>query len=127
MRLLCATFNYNIESFFEKCNPSFYSEYNFGVLLIYYCIILLDFAKRVGVKGMKTVAKETIAKEFGQFIREAREKEGLYQADLAEQLGLSRSYYTLIEAGEREIYFSLAINICRVLNLDIGDFAKHLK
>ena len=76
---------------------------------------------------MKTVDKEIIAKEFGQFIREAREKAGLYQADLAEQLGLSRSYYTLIEAGEREIYFSLAFNICRVLNLDLGEFSKKLK
>ena len=76
---------------------------------------------------MKTIAKETIAKEFGQFIREAREKEGLYQADLAERLGLSRSYYTLIEAGDREIYFSLAVNICRVLNLDLGEFMQRLK
>ena len=76
---------------------------------------------------MKTVDKETIAKEFGKFIREAREAEDLFQADIAERLGLSRSYYTLIEAGEREIYFSLAFNICRVLNLDLGEFMKRLK
>lgn len=76
---------------------------------------------------MKTSPKEVIAKEFGQFIRDEREKQGLYQAELAERLGLSRSYYTLIEAGEREIYFSLAFNICRVLNLDLGEFMKRLK
>ena len=41
---------------------------------------------------MKTIDKEKITKEFGAFIREAREKRGLYQADVAEQLGVSRAY-----------------------------------
>jgi len=76
---------------------------------------------------MKTINKEKVSKEFGQFIREAREKKGLYQADIAEQLGVSRAYYTHIEAGNREIYFTLAINICRVLDLDVNDFVKLLK
>lgn len=76
---------------------------------------------------MNTVSKEKISKEFGQFVREAREKKGLYQADIAEQLGMSRGYYTHIEAGNRDIYFTLAINICRVLDLDINDFIKRLK
>lgn len=76
---------------------------------------------------MKTVEKEKVAKEFGVFIREAREKQGLYQADVAERLGVSRAYYTHIEAGNREIYFTMAINICRVLNLNINDFMKNLK
>lgn len=76
---------------------------------------------------MKTIDKEKIAVEFGTFVREAREKQGLFQADVAERIGVSRSYYTFIEAGKREIYFSLAINICRVLNLDMNDFMKRLK
>ena len=76
---------------------------------------------------MKAVDKEKIAKEFGAFIREARENRGLYQADVAEKVGVSRVYYTHIEAGNREIYFSLAVNICDVLNLNINDFIKRLK
>lgn len=76
---------------------------------------------------MKTLDKEKIAVEFGAFIREARENRGLYQADVAEKLGISRAYYAFVEAGKREIYFTLAINICRVLNLDINDFTKRLK
>ena len=76
---------------------------------------------------MKTIDKDTVSNEFGQFIREAREAKGLYQAEIAEQLGVSRSYYTHLEAGNREIYFSLAVNICRVLNLDLGEFMKKLK
>ena len=76
---------------------------------------------------MKPVNKEKVAAEFGSFVREARERKGMYQADVAEQLGITRSYYTMIESGAREIYFTLAINICRILNLDINEFTKRLK
>ena len=76
---------------------------------------------------MKTIDKEKVVVEFGRFIREAREMKGLLQADVAEKLGVSRSYYGHIESGNREIYFTLAINICRVLDLDINDFVKTLK
>ena len=76
---------------------------------------------------MKMIEKEKVSKEFGAFIREAREKRGMYQADIAEKLGVSRAYYTHIEAGNREIYFTTAINICQILNLDINEFMKRLK
>ena len=76
---------------------------------------------------MKAIDKEIISAEFGTFVREARERQGLYQADVAEQIGVSRSYYAFIEAGKRDIYFSLAVNICRVLDLDISEFMKRLK
>ena len=76
---------------------------------------------------MKTLDKEKVAVEFGTFIREARERKGLYQADIAEKVGVSRSYYAFIEAGKRDIYFTLAVNICRVLDLDINEFMKYLK
>ena len=76
---------------------------------------------------MKTVSKEKISEEFGLYIREARERKGLYQADVAEQLGVSRVYYTYIETGKRDIYFTLAVNICRVLDLDISEFVKRMK
>ena len=52
---------------------------------------------------MKPVNKEKVAAEFGSFVREARERKGMYQADVAEQLGITRSYYTMIESGAREI------------------------
>lgn len=76
---------------------------------------------------MKTYSKEDIAKAFGEFIREAREARGLYQHEVAGQLGLSRSYYTQVESGSRYIYFSTAVDICNVLNLDLGAFMKRLK
>ena len=40
---------------------------------------------------MKAVDKEKISVEFGTFVKEARERKGLYQADVAEKLGVSRS------------------------------------
>lgn len=76
---------------------------------------------------MKTFEKEAVANEFGRFVREARERRGMTQYEIAEQLGITRSYYTMIEAGNRDIYFSLAMNICKVLNLDINEFMKRLK
>ena len=70
---------------------------------------------------------KNLAAEFGRFIREAREMKGLLQADVAEKLGVSRSYYGHIDSGNRDIYFTLAVNICQVLDLNINDFMKMLK
>ena len=76
---------------------------------------------------MNTLDKEKIAVEFGAFVREAREKKGMLQSDVAEQLGVSRAYYCYIESGSRDIYFSLGLKICAVLDLNINDFAKRMK
>ena len=76
---------------------------------------------------MPTIEKEKISKEFGAFIREGRLKKGLSQEDVATQVDIKRTYYTLIEEGQRQVYFALALNICNVLDLDIGKFMKQLK
>ena len=76
---------------------------------------------------MKNVDKEKVAKEFGAYIREAREKQGLLQANIAEKLGVSRAYYTHIEAGNRDIYFATALDICQILKLDFDEFVKRMK
>ena len=76
---------------------------------------------------MKMNSKEDIAIEFGAFIREEREARSLYQFEVAGKLGLSRSYYTQIESGSRDIYFSTAVYICNILDLDLGTFMKRLK
>lgn len=76
---------------------------------------------------MDNYEKERMAKEFGRFIREARERKGMIQAEVAEKIGVSRVYYTLIEAGNRDIYFTTAMKICKALGVDINDFVKHLK
>ena len=65
--------------------------------------------------------------EFGSFIREAREKKGLYQEDVAKLVGISRSHYAFIEAGQRRVFLDLAINICNTLDLDISEFIDSLQ
>lgn len=76
---------------------------------------------------MKQIDKDKFSKEFGAFIREARESQGLLQADVAKKLYISRVYYTYIENGQRDIYFLLAVKICDVLHLNINDFVKRIK
>ena len=90
-----------------------------------YCSMLLSYITEE-VKKMKDFDKEKIAVEFGAFIREAREKQGLLQSDVAEQLGVSRAYYCFIEAGKRDIYFATAMDICRILKLNINDLMKRM-
>ena len=71
--------------------------------------------------------KADFAAKFGAFIREAREKRGIPQKDVADQVDVSRAYYCYIEAGQRHIPLALAIEICKALNADIGKFAAQLK
>lgn len=61
-------------------------------------------------------------REFGNYIRDARKWRGLTQAELAEQLEIHQTYYSLIERGEREVDLVLAIKICQELKLDMRDF-----
>ena len=77
-------------------------------------------------KTIKPLDKDLVAKEFGAFIREVREARGMFQHEVAEKLGMTRAYYTRIESG-RDIYFSTALDICRVLDLDINEFMQRLQ
>ncbi|MBB4285080.1 helix-turn-helix domain-containing protein [Roseospira goensis] len=55
---------------------------------------------------------------FGLKIREKRKALGLTQAELAKQVGISTSYFNLIERGKRSIGGALLIRIARALDLD---------
>ena len=68
--------------------------------------------------------KDKIAQEFGKFIRTARENKGLYQSDIAGKVGVSRGYYAHIEGGTRDISLTLAVKICRALDLKLDDFVE---
>ena len=61
---------------------------------------------------------------FGRFVRDGRERRGLYQSDVAEKVGLTQSHYARIESGDRKISISLAIQLCAYLNLDINEFSR---
>lgn len=66
-------------------------------------------------------------KTFGTFIKEGRRKQGLYQADVAKELGITQVYYSHIERGERNVDLSLALRICHALHLNINDFVDTQK
>ena len=51
----------------------------------------------------------------------AREKVGLTQAKLAQELGISRSFYGLIENGVRNPDYGLAKRIASTLKVSPGD------
>ena len=74
---------------------------------------------------MKYNDKEYL-KAFGEFVQAERLKQGLFQAEVAEKLGISQSHLSYIESGEREISLNLSRKICEALNTDLLTFiSKH--
>ena len=66
-------------------------------------------------------------KEFGEYIREGRERKHLYQNQVAEVLGVTQQYYSHIEKGVRNVDLIFALKICQTLNLNLDEFiAKHM-
>lgn len=50
---------------------------------------------------------------------ELREKSGLTQEEIAAMVGISRSFYGLIETGLRNPTYGLAKKIAQVFNIDV--------
>lgn len=63
-------------------------------------------------------------RDFGDYIRTARERLGLSQAEVANSLGLHQTYYGKIELAKREVDLVTAMKICEILKLDLSDFVK---
>lgn len=61
-------------------------------------------------------------REFGSYIKQAREWRNMTQSEIAELLEINQSYYSLIENGKREVDLVLALKICQELKLDMRDF-----
>lgn len=61
---------------------------------------------------------------FGNFIKEGREKQHLYQSQVAESVSISQQYYSQIENGARNVDLVLALKICESLHLKLNDFIK---
>lgn len=59
---------------------------------------------------------------FGEFLRKRRKELGLRQIDVADKAEISDSYYQYIETGQRNVDLELAITLCKILNLNMGDF-----
>jgi DNA-binding XRE family transcriptional regulator len=86
-------------------------------------IVLIKHREKRGTEMLDINSKECHI-QFGKFIREAREQNKLYQWEVAEKVGVTQSYMSYIERGERDVDLVLAMKICEVLNVDIQIFIK---
>ena len=73
---------------------------------------------------MKTIDRNDCHVAFGKYIKNARERKGLSQSEVAKILEVSQPYYSRIESGRREIDLAFAFKICDVMGVDIRDFAN---
>ena len=60
---------------------------------------------------------------LGRKVRRLRKERDLTQVQLAEKLGISDSYVTLIESGQRPVTAPLLIKLAKVFDLELTEFA----
>lgn len=65
-----------------------------------------------------------ILQKFGENLRKIREKAELSQEQIAFEAGFSRSYYTEVETGKRNISLLNILKICTFLKIEINDIIK---
>ena len=70
--------------------------------------------------------EERLLKEFGNILRKQREQQNLYQSEVANMVGITQTYYSLIELGKRNIGLTLAIRLSQSLKLDISEIVEYL-
>ena len=73
---------------------------------------------------MKKLDNSVLLRDFGEWIRQGRERKGLSQGEVAAELELHQTYYGKIELAKREVDLVTAMAICNVLGLDLSDFIK---
>jgi transcriptional regulator with XRE-family HTH domain len=73
---------------------------------------------------MKRVDNSECLLDFGEWIREERECQGLSQEELGVLVGLHRTYIGKIEMAKRVVDFDTAIKLAKALKLDLSDFIK---
>lgn len=62
--------------------------------------------------------------KFGNLVKDKRIQLGLTQKELAKLVGISTSYFTYIEWGERNIPLDLAVKLCDKLGISIDSFIQ---
>ena len=64
---------------------------------------------------------------FGHLIKGLRERKGVTQAELAEQIGVSAPYISQVELGRRIPVDALCIRLAEALNYDIRDLVDRAR
>lgn len=77
-------------------------------------------------KPRRTEAEQAILRDFGNKIKELRLKRGYSQEEFAQVAGFSRSYYTEIETGSRNLSLLNLLKILRHLNTSATESSQLL-
>lgn len=64
---------------------------------------------------------EVIFRLIGRRIHEIRQESGLSQMDLAEKIGMSVSYVSMIENGRRRVSLNALIRIANILGVTVDE------
>lgn len=66
-------------------------------------------------------------KEVREYLKQAREKKGYTQLEVANMLGISQNYYCDIENGcrQKELKATTALTLSEILNIPINDVLKN--
>lgn len=64
---------------------------------------------------------DKVLKRIGNKLQSARNLKSLTQLEVATRAGISRTYYSQIENGERDPSTTTITNIAKVLGVDIAD------
>jgi transcriptional regulator with XRE-family HTH domain len=62
-----------------------------------------------------------------RLLRAARDKAGITQVELAEKLGLTQSFVSKIERGDRRLDIVQLRTVCKVLGLPLLEFIEQLE
>lgn len=62
-----------------------------------------------------------------EYLRDLRKERGLSQDEISKRMGLTQSFYSMIETGERveRMNLDMAIKLANTLGIDSGEFIKH--
>ena len=63
-------------------------------------------------------------KRIGIKLQAARKIKGLTQQEVADRVGISRTYYSQIENGDRDPATTVITNIAKTLDVNIADILK---
>jgi len=74
------------------------------------------------------IPDEIYKREKFQFLlKKIRQKSGVRQIDMAEQLGVSQSFISKYESGERRVDIFELWEICHLLGVSLLDFIQQLE
>jgi transcriptional regulator with XRE-family HTH domain len=70
---------------------------------------------------------KSLSEQFGQLLRELREKKGLSQAELATDSDLDRTYISLMERGHRQPSLKTIFSLASSLGVTASYMMKQLE